>query len=230
MATTDLTQLSMASFIAVYVAGLATSLTPCVYPLIPIVIGYLGRQSGSLRLRFLNACCYVLGLSFVYCALGLVAALTGSFFGALTANSTVYVMFGIFMLVLGGSMMDLYSVPLPHWLQYKGKADTATTQVSLTKSFLIGAASGIVATPCTAPVLAAILALVANSHQVVKGGLLMFTFALGMNTLLLGIGVSANLLAHLPRSGAWMVVIKKILALLLLATGVYFIFRAGQIS
>jgi len=211
----------------VYLSGLATSLTPCVYPVIPIVVGYLGQQTGRWTERLGSAVFYVLGLSTVYSALGLIAAATGRMFGQMTTNPYVYILFGLFILFMGGSMMDWYAIPMPSFLQPKAGG---TRKASLWGSFLVGASSGLIASPCTAPVLAAVLLYIASEKQFVRGSLLMFAFSMGMNTLLLALGFSAGLLRNLPRSGTWMVTIKKILAGLLLASGLYFIFRAGQLT
>lgn len=211
-----------------YLSGLATSLTPCVYPVIPIVVGYLGQQTGRWTQRLTSAVLYVLGLSCVYSLLGLIAAATGRMFGQMTTNAYVYAGFGLFVLAMGGAMMDWYAIPLPRFLQ--PKADAVGAKPSLWGSFLVGASSGLIASPCTAPVLAAVLLYIASERQFVRGSLLMFSFSMGMNTLLLALGFSAGLVRNLPKSGGWMVVVKKILAGLLLASGLYFIFKAGQLS
>lgn len=225
----DFSQHLLLSLAMAYLSGVATSLTPCVYPLIPIVVSYLGNQSGSTKNRFTAALAYVLGLSLVYTLLGLVAVFTGSFFGDLTTNMYVYLAFAILILILGGSMMDWYQIPTPSWLQ--PKADAAGTQpAGIWKPFIIGASSGLVAAPCTAPVLASILIYIASQQQYFNGSLLMLSFSFGMNTLLLVIGFSAGIVRNLPKSGVWMLRIKKGLALILIASGLYFVFRAGQIS
>lgn len=228
MTEIDLTHLSLFTLASIYVAGFLVSLTPCVYPMIPIVIGYLGNQTGSNKHRILAALSYVLGLSFVYSALGIIAALTGQMFGDMTVNPYVYFGFGLLLLILGGSMMDWYYIPVPRFLQ--PKAGPAGTKTSLKTSFLVGASSGLVASPCTAPVMISILFHIASERQVLRGAIMMLTFSLGMNTLFLMLGLSAGFIRALPRSGMWMVVIKKVMAFLLLGSGLYLIFQAGQIS
>lgn len=228
MTEIDLNHLSLVTLVSIYVAGFLISLTPCVYPMIPIVIGYLGNQTGSHKHRILAALSYVLGLSFVYSALGIIAALTGQMFGDMTVNSYVYFGFGLLLLVLGGSMMDWYYIPVPRFLQ--PKVGQAGTQTSLKTSFLVGASSGLVASPCTAPVMIGILLHIASERQILSGAIMMLTFSLGMNTIFLILGLSAGFVRSLPRSGIWMVVIKKVMAFLILGSGLYFIFQAGQIS
>jgi cytochrome c-type biogenesis protein len=226
MFNVDFTHLSIGTFIAVYIAGVVTSLTPCVYPIIPIVIGYLGSRTGGPAARIQGAVFYVLGLALVYTALGMIAALTGRIFGSLTSNPYVYIAFGIMLLVLGGNMMDWYTIPLPGF----GGGKEVGNKSSFFAPFFVGVSSGLVASPCTAPVLGGLLLLVATKKAIISGGLLMFAFSLGMSTILLIIGFSASLLTYLPKSGAWMIVVKKALALLLIAAGIYFIFMAGKLA
>lgn len=213
-------------FVAVYFAGVITSLTPCIYPIVPIVIGYLGSRSGSTAQRLVAAALYALGLSLVYSALGIIAALTGNVFGTLTTNPYVYLGFGVLILFLGGSMMDWYSIPMPAFVA----SQSASEKNGIFGPLLMGVTSGLVASPCTAPVLGSLLLFIASSKAVVKGGLLMFTFSIGMSTLLLALGFFASAATRLPKSGTWMVMIKKILALILIATGIYFIFSAGKLA
>ena len=130
------------------------------------------------------------------------------------------------MLALGGSMMDFYNLRLPRFLQ----AGAAQQKSSLWASFFLGASSGLVASPCTAPVLAGLLLVISTQKNYISGGLYMFLFALGLNTTLLIIGFSTNVLTHLPKSGNWMSFVKKALGALVIISGVYFIYRAGQIS
>lgn len=224
----SLETLSLYKVFLVYLAGLATSLTPCVYPIMPVVIGYLGNQKGSFLKRSLSTIFYVLGLSTVYTILGVVSALTGDMFGSLTTNAYFYLGFGVFLLFMGGNMMDWYQIPLPQFLQ--PKAGTGEKKTSLLGAFLVGASSGLVASPCTAPVLGSLLVFIAQEKAVFSGGLLMFVFSIGMCTLIIPIGMSLGLMNKLPRSGMWMVRIKQILAGIILIGGLYFVFKAGEIG
>jgi len=212
------------TYLAVYGAGVLTSLTPCVYPIIPVVIGFLGSQKGSTRQKLLAALSYVAGLSLVYASLGMIAALSGSIFGALTVNPFVYLGFGVLLFALGGNMMDWYVLPMPSFSSAKNN-----NSLNFFGAFLFGMTSGLVASPCTAPVLAGLLVFVAAKKAVISGGLLMLTFALGLNTILLILGFFTGALSALPKSGGWMVLIKKALAFLIIAAGIYFVFKAGTL-
>ena len=220
--------LNILTYLLVFASGIATSCTPCVYPMLPIVVGYLGNQTGTTRERFWRTVVYVLGMSCVYAVLGVVAALSGRFFGELTNNMYVYLVFGIFVLILAGNMLDWYSLPLPQFLQ--GKAAGQSKKLSLVSAFVVGSSAGLVASPCTAPVLGTVLAYVASTHNVIQGALLMLVFSLGMNVVLLILGFSAGAARNLPRSGVWMVRMKVAMGLLLIFGGLYFIFKAGQVS
>jgi thiol:disulfide interchange protein DsbD len=221
----NLESVSFATFLAVYVSGLLTSLTPCVYPILPIVIGYLGSREGGVRGRLLAGLSYVLGMALVYSALGLGAALTGSLFGSLTTNTWVYLAFGVLLLYLGGSMMDWYYVPMPN---LPGLASESVKKSPFLGPFVMGLTSGMVASPCTAPVLGTLLVYVAVKKALVTGGLLLFTFSMGLSTMLLAIGFFAGSL--MPKSGVWMVKVKKALAFLVLGAGVYFVYAAGKLA
>ena len=166
-------QISLLTYAGVYASGLLTSLTPCVYPIIPIVVGYLGSLAGTPRKKFIASAAYVLGLSLVYSLLGMIAALSGQIFGQMTANPYLYGGFGLLLLALGGNMMDWYYIPLPG----SSLGGTKTIKDSyFWAPFAIGLTSGLVASPCTAPVLGSLLIYVASSKNVLKGGLLMFVF------------------------------------------------------
>ena len=223
----NLETVSAATFLTVYVSGLLTSLTPCVYPIIPIVVGYLGSRTGGAAIRFVSSLAYVLGMALVYSALGMAAAMTGTLFGSLTANTYVYLAFGILLLYLGGSMMDWYYIPIP---RLPGSASEKVKSSPFIGPFVMGLTSGLVASPCTAPVLGTLLVYVAAKKAVATGGLLLFTFSMGMSTTLLFIGFFAGAVTALPKSGAWMVTVKKGLAFLIIGAGVYFIYTAGKMA
>ncbi|PIE69721.1 MAG: thiol:disulfide interchange protein [Deltaproteobacteria bacterium] len=214
--------LPMAALIA-YLAGLLASLTPCVYPMIPITASVIGGSSvGGSRLRSLAlSLAYVLGLALMYAAMGIFAAATGQFFGALNTNP--WVLFGLanFLLIFGLGMLDVFQLPT---FAVSGNAK----RKGLTGAFVVGMTSALAAGPCTAPVLGGLLTYVATSGDMFRGGLLLFVFALGMGTLLLAIGVFSGFLAAMPRSGVWMVRIKAILGVVLIGLAEYFLIRAGM--
>lgn len=212
------------SFGVAYLGGLFASLTPCVYPMIPITAGIVGQSNlgGSRRRGFFLSVLYVTGMAVTYTALGIFAAATGRFFGTINTHPLTFFLIGNLILFLGLIMLDVFQIPtfapnLPSRL--KGGPCV----------FLIGMSSGLIAGPCTAPVLAVLLAYVASTGNLLLGAGLLFTFAFGMGALLIAIGTFSGLLASLPRSGPWMTTIKKTLGLLMIALAEYFFFKSGQL-
>ncbi len=210
---------------AALLAGVATSFTPCVYPIIPITVTYIGGRGAVSRLHaFTLASLYALGLAVTYAALGMVAALTGQIFGALTQSPYVYLAVGNIMILFGLSMMDVFSLPIPRFL---AGGTASNKKKGFLGAFLLGVTSGWVVGPCTAPVLATILTYVSTQKNVVLGGTMLFSFAIGMCLLIVAAGTFSGLLTSLPKSGTWMVRIKKGFGWLMIGLGEYFIVRAG---
>ncbi|MBM4315033.1 MAG: thiol:disulfide interchange protein [Deltaproteobacteria bacterium] len=217
------------AYLAVYLGGVLVSFTPCIYPLIPITVAFIGANGrGSKSRGFLMAVLYVLGMAVTYTFLGVFAALSGKLFGQIQSNPWTYFFVGNLCIIMGLSMMDLFSLRI--------RTPDFVTRVQLQKnvpgmlgSFLVGAASGLVIGPCTAPALAVVLGYAATQQNVAFASSLMFVFALGMGTLLILLGASAGLLAGLPRSGAWMARVSHLFGWVLLGTGEYFLINAGML-
>ena len=208
----------------VFFSGILVSFTPCVYPLIPITIGFIGASSsGSARRGFLLSLAYILGLSLVYAALGAAASLTGFFLGQIMFSGWNYFILGGIFIVLGLSAVGLYNIPLINFAR-----TNLTKPRNYMGSFLVGAASGLVVGPCLAPALAVILAYVTTKKNVVFGISLLFTFALGMSMLFLFLGTFSSLIKKMPRAGKFNIIIEKIFGIILLATGIFFLIMAGK--
>jgi thiol:disulfide interchange protein DsbD len=214
----------------VFAAGVATSLTPCIYPMIPITAGVLGGAGAVNRSRartVLLTLTYVVGLALVYATLGLIAGLTGSLFGAISSNRWAYFTIGNLLLIFGLAMLDVFPIAVPgRLLNWAGRIGGG----SLGGAFLMGATSGLVAAPCGAPAFAAILTFVAATHSGTLGFVYLFAFALGMSALLVAVGISAGTLAALPRSGRWMVIVKRVAGVILLAMAEYYFVQMGKVS
>lgn len=217
------------AYLAVYLGGFLVSFTPCVYPLIPITVGFIGARGGATRRRaFVLSLLYVLGMAATYTALGALAALTGQLFGRIQSNPWTYFFIGNLCLVMGLSMLDVFSLSL------RTPSFVTRTQVrqkggGMVGSFLVGAASGLVMGPCTAPALSVLLGYAATRQNVPYAASLMFVFSLGMGTLLIGVGTFAGLLAGLPKSGRWMTRISRISGWILIGAGEYFLIHAGML-
>lgn len=195
------------AYFAVYLGGVLISFTPCVYPVIPIHVSYIGAQSSGSKMKgFVLSLCYVFGMALTYTFLGCFAALTGGFFGRIQTNPWTYLIVGNICVFLGLSMFEIFNLPLPRSLT---KFQPKGNKKGMIGSFLIGMASGFVLGPCTAPVLAVLLSYVATKQNVVFGTTLLFVFAFGMGTLLIILGSFTGLLSSLPNAGMWMVRVKK---------------------
>lgn len=216
---------------ALFVGGVLTSLTPCVYPMIPITAAIVGGQaqgsSGGRSRTMLLTLTYVLGLASVYSALGVFAGLTGTLFGSVSTNPWLYFAMANVLVLAALGMLDVVPVRLPAGLM--ARAATMGTAGRFSGAFAMGAMSGLVAAPCSAPVMAAVLTWVTVTHSAGLGFLYLLTFSLGMCALLVVVGLSSGTLARLPRAGAWMVTVKKLFALLMLGAAEYYLIKMGQL-
>jgi cytochrome c-type biogenesis protein len=211
---------------AAFAGGVLVALSPCVYPMLPIVSAYVGSRSAGEKSRsrsFLLSLAYVVGMAVVYALLGMVAALTGDLFGRIATNPWTLLTVAAILLLLALNIMEV--LPFPPW--FSGRPREPATGGVL-GAFLIGAASGLVASPCTSPVLFALLTFVATNRSVIYGGALLFAFSMGMGVLLIAVGTFSGLAAALPRPGPWMTVVKKALGLLVLVLAGYYLVKAGQ--
>ncbi len=222
----------------VFAGGVLTSLTPCIYPMIPITAAIVGGATieaggrraagGGLRWQplFLTMC-YVVGLAAVYATLGLIAGLTGTLFGAVSTNPWLYFAMANLLVLAALAMLDVIPVRLPAGLAHR--AATAGTAGRASGAFVMGAMSGLVAAPCGAPVMAAVLTWVATTKSAALGFLYLFVFSLGMCALLVVVGLSSGTLARLPRAGAWMVWVKRFFALVMIGAAEYYLVKMGQL-
>lgn len=225
-----LTDKPLAALPVVFAGGLLTSLTPCIYPMIPITAsvvggGTLGEQVPRRRAALLTAA-YVTGLAMTYAMLGLIAGLTGSLFGSVSSNPWVIIAMANLLVLFALMLVDVIPVPVPtRWLT---AAATMQGGGRLAGTFAIGAASGLVAAPCGAPIMGAVLGWVAATQSGALGFLYLFVFSLGMSAVLVVVGLFAGTASRLPRAGMWMVWVKRVFALLMLGTAEYYLITAGQ--
>jgi thiol:disulfide interchange protein DsbD len=221
---------------ALFGAGVLTSLTPCIYPMIPITAAIVGGQTAAGgapatrggRARVLGlTLAYVVGLSAVYSGLGLFAGLTGTLFGSVSTNPWLFFVMGNLLLLSALAMLDVLPLRLPAALAQR--AATAGTAGRATGALAMGAMSGLVAAPCSAPVMAAVLTWVSTTHSAGLGFVYLFTFSLGMCALLAAVGLSSGALARLPRAGAWMLWVKRGFAALMLGAAEYYFVQMGTV-
>lgn len=218
-----------------FAGGVLTSLNPCIYPMIPITAAIVGGQEvgvvngaprGRLRPALLTFT-YVLGLATLYAVLGLIAGMTGTLFGAVSTNPWLYFAMANLLMLSGLAMLDVVPVPVPRWAMER--ASRAGSAGRFSGAFVMGAVSGLVAAPCGAPIMAAVLTWVTTTKSSVLGFAYLFSFSLGMCTLLVFVGIFSGTLARLPRSGAWMSWVKRGFGFVMLAVAEYYLIKMGQL-
>jgi thiol:disulfide interchange protein DsbD len=224
--TQYLTEISPLAYLVSFLGGVWASFTPCVYPIIPILIGVIGAESAERRAHgFRLSLVFVLGMALTYAHLGVAAALTGKLFGQLTTHPAANLVVANILLLFALSMLGVFELRLPGaW----GKSKVIKEERKLGAVFLMGASSGVVAAPCTVPVLGVLLTFVAQTRNLIFGFTLLFTFAMGLGLLLIVLGTFTGIVASIPKSGPWLVRIKHAFGIFLLVIAELFLIRAGK--
>lgn len=218
---------SILAYAAVFAGGVLVGLTPCVYPVLPITVGYIGSRSASRRGKALAlGIAYAAGMASVYAALGILAALSGTVFGAGAAGPVAHLLAGNVCLLMGLSLFDLFHLPT---FSIPARPGGPKERGGIAGAFAVGTVSGLVLGPCTTPVLGSLLFYVGTKRNVLFGGSLLFVFALGMGLLPVLAGTFTGLLASLPKSGRWMGWIKRGFGVFLVLAGEYFLVEAGKL-
>lgn len=209
------------TFLGIFFIGLALNLTPCVYPMLAITVSIFGQQSETKSLLvFLRALVYVLGMATMYSVLGLIAALTGGLFGSILQSPLVLLLVALLFFALSLSMFGLYELQMPSSLLNKlGGARSA----SFIGTYLSGLFVGIFAAPCVGPPVIGLLTLVGHRGEPLFGFMVFFVLSLGLGFPYLILGTFSGLLQKLPRSGAWMNWVKKLLGTVLVAVGCFYL-------
>ncbi len=205
------------AYLLAFLGGLATSLTPCVYPLIPITISLFGAREAPRAQALGLAACYVGGIAATYTTLGLAVGLLGGQFGSFMTSPWVIVPVALFFLLMAASMFGAFELSLPNELQGRLSQVGGRGPIG---AFLMGLVAGIVAAPCTGPPLAALLVFVSTQRSVMLGGSLLFTYALGMGVLFFGI---AGFALKMPKSGAWMDGVKAVFGVIMTVAALYYL-------
>jgi len=213
------------SFIGVFLGGLVVSFSPCVYPLVAVTLGFIGVEAGSSRLKgFFLSLVYVSGIAITYSILGLIASLSGRLFGQISSHPLSFLVVGNACIIAGLSFFGVININFfGVRLQNKVKATGGVFSV-----FIMGLISGLVVGPCTAPVLGTILLYVATKQNIFYGISLLLTFAYGMGFLLILVGTFSSILVNLPKSGIWLLRLKRLSGFILLGIGEYFLIKAGR--
>jgi thioredoxin:protein disulfide reductase len=206
------------AFLFALTAGFLTSLTPCVYPMIPITISIFGGRGGASRARsFLLATAYVAGIAVMFGTLGTSFALLGKAFGTFLANPWVVVPLALFFFAMAASMFGAFDLALPAPMQERLSRVGGR---GFAGAFLMGLVGGLIAAPCTGPPLAGILAYVATTRDGVLGFGLLATYAAGIGVPFWAI---AGFSMQLPRSGPWMNAVKSVFGIALILAGLYYL-------
>lgn len=210
------------AFGSIFVIGLALNLTPCVYPMMSVTVSLFGgQQTTTFGASFVRALVYVFGIVVMYSVLGVIAALTGSLFGAWLQSPWVLGAIGVLLFLLALSMFGLYELQLPSsWMNKLGAANQVTGFAGL---FLSGLVVGIFAAPCIGPPIIALLAFVGSEGNVLFGLGIFSVLAFGLGVPYLLLGTFSGLLQRMPKSGVWMVWVKKLFGVVLVGAALFYL-------
>ena len=199
--------------------GLALNLTPCVYPVIPLTVGYFGGQSSrSKGSALVMALFYVFGIALIFAGLGLISGLAGKQWGFLFQNPWFVIVVTTIILAMAASMFGAFEITVPAWLTSSlGKSHEGNVG-----ALVMGLTVGVVIAPCAAGIIIGLVGLVAKLGIVVKGTLLFFIMGLGLGLPYLVLATFSGLLNKLPQSGMWMVWVRKLFGVLLIGVALYF--------
>jgi thiol:disulfide interchange protein DsbD len=199
-------------------AGVATSLTPCVYPMIAVTVSVFGaREAKSRREGALLSTSFVLGMAALFVPLGLIAAKTGGLFGAALSSPIVLVGLALLFTALAASMFGAFDLDLPSGVKTRL---SNMGGVGLRGAFVLGMISALIAAPCTGPVLGALLTWVSSTGDLVRGALGLLAYALGLGLLFWLVGTFA---VTLPKSGRWLGWVKSVFGIVMLAAAIYYV-------
>ncbi|MFU8860873.1 MAG: cytochrome c biogenesis protein CcdA [Cyclonatronaceae bacterium] len=209
------------AFVAIFFIGLALNLTPCVYPMISVTVSLFGTQTETNTLKvFFRAVIYVLGIATMYSVLGVAAAMSGGLFGSWLQSPWMLGFIAFLMFGLALSMFGLYEIQIPYWLTKRLGGSGATT--GILGIYISGLVVGIFAAPCVGPPIIALLAYVGSVGDPVFGFWSFFILSLGLGFPYLILGTFSGLMQNLPRSGVWMVWVKKVFGIVLIGVGFFY--------
>jgi len=208
------------AIVAFFIFGLALNLTPCVYPVIPITVGYFGGQSDRRKgSAFIMALFYVTGIAIIFAVLGLISGLAGKQWGFLFQNPWFVITIAVIILAMAASMFGAFEITIPAGLMNSlGKS-----REGVIGSFIMGLTVGVVIAPCAAGIIIGLVGLVAKLGIVAKGTLLFFVLGLGLGLPYLILATFSGLLNKIPQSGMWMVWVRKLFGVLLVGVALYFL-------
>jgi thiol:disulfide interchange protein DsbD len=208
------------TLLGIFAGGMALDLTPCVYPLIPITVSYFGGRSGSGKGRLIgHGLCYIGGLSITNSALGVTAALTGGLMGAMLQTPLMLAAVSAILIYFASSMFGFWELRLPGGLMQAASKSYAGYFGTL----FMGLTMGVVAAPCIGPFVLGLLTWVAGMGSPWLGFIVFFTLSLGLGLPLFFLAIFSGQINKLPRSGEWMIWVKKLMGWVLVGMAAFFI-------
>lgn len=201
-----------------FVAGVVVSLSPCVYPLIPITIAVFGARQTSYLRGFTLSLAYVVGMALFYSGIAVLFSLLGLASGSLMAMPAVVLSIAALGLIMAASLLGAFEFAVPASVQTKLSSVGGSGHLG---AFVMGLVAGIIAAPCAGPVLVFILALIAKQGNPLLGAGLMVAYAFGIGLLFLLLGTFSQLIARMPKSGRWMEVAHSVLGLVMVVASLY---------
>jgi thiol:disulfide interchange protein len=223
--TAALDEGSLWVYVLVFLAGIVGSLSPCVYPLIPITISLFGARDAKSRMQgFLLSLVYVLGITATYSTLGVVAASAGKVFGNALQSGWVIVTVAVVFVAMGLSMLGAFEIRLPAVLGTRLNQVGGGEGKRFLGAFVMGTVAGVIAAPCVGPPLVAVLSFVAAHGDVPQGLGLLSVYSLGMGLLFIVLGTFTQLLTRMPKSGGWMEAVKGSLGIIMLVVGAVYLY------
>ena len=209
------------AFLALFFIGLALNLTPCVYPMLSVTVSIFGGQNDPNMLRvFSKALIYVLGIATMYSILGVLASFSGELFGSWLQHPWVLGGIGLLLFALALSMFGLYEIQIPYWMASRLGTGSSTGFVGV---YFSGLVVGIFAAPCIGPPIIALLAFIGAQGDPVFGFWSFFVLSMGLGLPYLILGTFSGLLPKLPKSGVWMVWVKKVFGVVLVALALFYL-------
>jgi len=227
------------AYIISFLSGVLVSFTPCIYPLLPITVGFITLRGGHSKVSaFWLSVFFVTGTAIVYSALGVIASLSGKLFGQMQVNPISFFIVGNISLILGLGSLDVFHLPVFRLSKLTPSTSKDSSIMSDSKTLTrrniffalcLGMTGGLVISPCTTPVLGVLLFYVSTQRNIFLGATLIFIFALGMGTLLIIVGTFSSLLNRLPKAGRWNLGVKKVLGWMLIAYAEFLFLKAGKL-
>lgn len=213
----NLTTHPIITILVFFILGLLISFTPCVFPMFPILLSIVAGEKD--KQAFGLALIYILGGACVYALAGILVSYIGISLQAYFQNIWAAVFMAILLSIFSLSLFGVFDIKLPNGLTHKLNHHLSKGGNSLLRTFLIGAISTLILSPCVTAPLAGALVYISTSHNILLGGIALFTFGFGIGFPLLFISLLGN--HFLPKSGNWMIKIKQFLGMIMLAMAIY---------